>query len=216
MTPWQIIGLILTGLVALIFLFLFAPVSLTLIVNDKHGLLLRGRVLGLSFYRYPEKEEPVCLSDYDHRTEKQSADGKSQKKQVTPPPPREDAPLTEKLSFAADLASSIVRRSLSMAHVFVKRLAISVGSEDAATTAILYGTISPALAFLLEALEQFSHLHISRRSAVGVAADFTSNRIRADIHLRFRLRVFQVIRIALHAAIKTAKHQSQVSKRKAK
>ena len=59
MTPWQIIGLILTGLVALIFLFLFAPVSLTLIVNDKHGLLLRGRVLGLSFYRYPEN---ICRS----------------------------------------------------------------------------------------------------------------------------------------------------------
>ena len=216
MTPWQIIGLIVAGLVALIILFLSAPVSLTLIVNDKHGFLLRGRVLGLPFYRYPEKEKPIRLSDYAHRTEERPADDKEAKKQVTPPPPREDAPLTEKLSFAADLASSIARRSLSMAHVFVKRLTVSVGSEDAATTAILYGTISPALAFLLEALEQFSHLHISRRAAVGVAADFTSNRIRANLHLLFRLRVCQVIRIALHAAIKTAKHQSQVSKRKAK
>ena len=214
MTPWQIVGLILAGLVALIFLFLFAPVSWTLIVNDRHGLLLRGRILGLPFYRYPEKEEPVRLSDYAHRTEGHPADEKRAKEQVTPP--HEDAPLTEKLSFAADLATSVLRRSLSMAHVFVKRLTVSVGSEDAATTAILYGTISPALAFLLEALEQFSHLHISRRAAVGVAADFTSNRIRANLHLRFRLRVFQVICIALHAAIKTAKHQSQVSKRKAK
>lgn len=214
MTPWQIIGLIVAGLVALIILFLSAPVSLTLIVNDRHGLLLRGRILGLSFYRYPEKEEPVRLSDYAHRTEGHPTDEKRAKEQVTPP--HEDAPLTEKLSFAADLATSVLRRSLSMAHVFVKRLTVSVGSEDAATTAILYGTISPALAFLLEALEQFSHLHISRRAAVGVAADFTSNRIRANLHLRFRLRVFQVICIALHAAIKTAKHQSQVSKRKAK
>ena len=217
MTPWQIIGIICASVVALALLFLISPVILTLTINDEQGLRLRGRILGFSFYRHPEKEKRVRLSDYSERAMKKKAK-QSKKKSPAPtmPPPGDDAPLTEKLSFATELASTVLRRSLSFAHVRVRRMTITVGSSDAATTALLYGAISPALAFLLETLEQFSHLHISRHAQVGVAADFTSDRTRTDIHLRFRLRVMHMIIIALHAMIKTASHHSRISKRKAK
>ena len=217
MTPWQIIGIIFASVTVLALLFLISPFTLTVIINDEQGLRLRWRILGLSFYRYPEKKRRVRLSDYSERAMKKKAkQSKKRPSAPTLPPPDDDAPLTEKLSFATDLASTVLRRSLALAHVRVRRLTVTVGSSDAATTALLYGAISPALAFLLETLEQFSHLHISRNALVGVAADFTSDRTRTDIHLRFRLRVIHMIIIALHSMIKTVSHHSRVSKRKAK
>lgn len=218
MTPWQIFGIVCACIFALMLLFLAAPVTLTVVMNDEHGFRLRGRILGLSFYRHPEKKKRVRLSDYSERAMKKKQEKQNKKERSAPslPPPADDAPLTEKLSFATELASTVLRRSLSLAHVRVRRLTITVGSSDAATTALLYGVVSPALAFLLETLEQFSHLHISRNARVGVAADFTADRTRTDIHLRFRLRVIHLIIIALHSMIKTASHHSRVSKRKAK
>ncbi|MBE6620855.1 MAG: DUF2953 domain-containing protein [Ruminococcaceae bacterium] len=218
MTSWQIFGIVCACIFALMLLFLAAPVTLTVAMNDEHDLRLRGRILGLSFYRYPEKRKRVRLSDYSERAIKKRQEKRNKKERSAPtlPPPDDGAPLTEKLSFATELASTVLRRSLSLAHVRVTKLTITVGSGDAATTALLYGVISPALAFLLETLEQFSHLHISRNARVGVAADFTSDRTRADIHLRFRLRVIHLIIIALHSMMKISSHHSRVSKRKAK
>ena len=218
MTSWQIFGIVCACIFALMLLFLSAPVSLTVMLDEEHRLRLRGRIAGIPFYRYPEKKKRVRLSDYSERAMKKKALKQSKEKPSSTAPslPGDDAPLSEKLSFATDLASFVLRRTLSLAHVRVSRLAVTVGSGDAATTALLYGAISPALAFLLETLHQFSHLHIARGAPVGVAADFTSDRTRADLHLRFRLRVIHLIIIALHTVIKTASHHSPVSKRKAK
>lgn len=140
---------------------------------------------------------------------------KQQKKadsEAKPTPPSDKAPLADKIAFITDLATALLRRSLSHARVRVDRLTVTVGSSDAAKTAILCGVISPALAFLLETLEQFSHLHISQDTLVGVAPDFTSEHTRADIRLHFRLHVVHLLDIALHALIRVLRNSMRKSK----
>lgn len=214
--PWHVF----LALVALILLALFVPITWTLTIKEDGVLRVRGRILGICFYRIPEKARRVRLSDYSPRA-MERRQRKTQKKaqkarpSVVPTRPHAQAPISEQLSFAADFTSVILRRSLSLAHIRVTRMAVTVASDDAAKTALLYGAISPALAFLLETLEQSSHLHIAPHAPVGVAADFASDRCRADIHMRFRLFVVQVLIVLFHSMLHTISRQTGQSKRKA-
>jgi hypothetical protein len=200
---------------------LMLPVTLSLKLDRTGQLRLRLHVLGLSLYRSPKKQKRVRLSQYSKRAmakrkkkeqRKQRKQGKRPPEHVAPTPPPDKAPLTDKISFITDLASTVLRRSLSHARVRVDCLTVTVGTPDAAKTAILCGVLSPALAFLLETLEQFSHLHMSPSTPVGVAPDFTSEHTRADIRLHFRLHVIHLLDIALHALAGVLRHTVKKSK----
>ena len=113
--------------------------------------------------------------------------------------------LADKISFVTELAKTILSRTLSHARVKVYRLAITVASSDAAKTALLYGAVSPAVAFLLETLEQFSNLKIASDAPIGVQADFTDDHCHADLHVRFRLLVVHLIDVALRSLLQATR-----------
>jgi hypothetical protein len=213
----------------LIVLLLILPVTLSLKLDESGRLRLKLHVLGIPLYRSPKKQKRVRLSHYSKRAmakrkkkEERRLAAKQQKQkekaeqpsddETKPAKPSDDAPLTDKIAFITDLAGVILRRSFSHARVRVDCLTVTVGSSDAATTAILCGVISPALAFLLETLEQFSHLHISPNAPIGVAPDFTSEHTQADIRLHFRLHVLHLLDIALHTLIRILRHSMRKSK----
>ncbi len=81
------------------------------------------------------------------------------------------------------------------------KLKIKVGSEDAAKTAILYGILVQAVAYGLEILSSLINVHIRKknREAICVNADFTAERITADLHLILKLRLWHVFAIGFSA-----------------
>ena len=199
---------------------LMLPVTLTLAIDESGQLRMKLHTLGIPLYRTHKKQRRVRLSHYSKRVmarrekkaaKKQKSAAASQAK--TPAPPHDKAPLTDKITYVTDLAATILRRSLAHAHVRVDRLTVTVASDDAAKTALLYGAISPLLSFLLETLEQFSHLHIPQNAPIGVIPDFTGEQTRADIRLHFRLHVLHLLDIALHTLLHTLRHSPKRSKR---
>ena len=211
---------ILLGIAALLLVILCIPLSLTVVLDESGELRLVGRVLGFAVYRSPERERPVKPSDYTPRAirrrerremrRRQRALKRQQRKRAkqeragkVASPPNKWASLTDKLSFIKELLGVILRRSLSHARVDVESLAITVATPDAAQTALLYGGVCAALAGVTEALHLFSHLRIRDAARYGVAADFTSERTRADVRIHFRLRVHHVLDIAWHTLIRT-------------
>lgn len=81
------------------------------------------------------------------------------------------------------------------------RLRITVGSEDAAQTAILYGILVQAVAYALEVLSALTNLRIRKknRENILVDADFTSEKIEADLHLIFKMRVWHLFAMVFSA-----------------
>ena len=175
------------------------------------------RLLGIPLFRSPERERPVRLRNYSPRAMRRKAKKQARKAARKKPPkaaahpqaPKKEASLSEKISFVSDVARNIFVRTLSHARVKIFRLAVTVGSSDAAKTALLYGAVSPAVAFLLETLEQFSHLKVASGAPVGVQADFTAERCRVDLHLRFRLRIVHLLDILIRTLLHTASRQSK-------
>ena len=218
---WYVLGILLV----LILLLLFVPLSLSVKMNEQGDIRLRGRVLGICVYRSPKRVKRVRLSDYSPRAlrkrekkaerARQKALSRAQKKKATAPStsPSSGEPLISQISSVAELVSLISRRTLSHARVTVDALAITVATSDAARTALLYGAACSALAFLTEALHQFSHLHISHPERYGVCADFSSEHSRADVRIHFRLRVHHVIRIAAHTLATLIRRNIKTKKR---
>ena len=203
---------------------LILPLTLTLTLDESGQLRMKLHTLGIPLYRTHKKQKRVRLSRYSKRAmarrEKKAAKKQAKKQksaspseQKEPTPPHDKAPLTDKISYVTDLAATILRRSLSHARVRVDRLTVTVASDDAAKTALLYGAISPLLSFLLETLEQFSHLRIPQNAPIGVAPDFTSEQTRANIRLHFRLHVLHLLDIALHTLLQPLRHPQKQSKR---
>ena len=142
---------ILIGIVALVWLLLLIPLSLTVVVDEDGNRRTYGRVMGIIVYRSPKKERPVRLSDYSPRALKRKQKKeqrarikemrKQRKKSVAPKKTTSDEKpsLIEQISLIGKLAQTVLRRSLYHARVDVERLAITVASSDAAKTALLYG-----------------------------------------------------------------------------
>lgn len=72
------------------------------------------------------------------------------------------------------------------------RMKITVASEDAAKTAMLYGMVCQGVAYLIEILSAITNFKSKHREEISVEADFLSEKSTADIHLVFRLRVWHV------------------------
>lgn len=205
------------GIAALILFLLLLPLTLTVRVKDEGGTALCLRLLGIPLFRIPGRERPVRLRDYSKRAmerrakkqAKKAARKKPKQAAAHPQAPAKEASLSDKISFVSDVARDVLARTLSHARVKIKRLTITVGSPDAAKTALLYGSVTPAVSFLLETLEQFSHLKVAPDARVGVQADFTSERCRVDLHLRFRLHIVHLISITLKTLFHITSRQSK-------
>ena len=88
--------------------------------------------------------------------------------------PGKKAPLGDQLRFAAEFIRVALKRTLSHARIHVKEVMLTVASDDAAKTALLYGAAQTALAGLAEVLDIYngvldgcSSLMLTGETAVG-------------------------------------------------
>ncbi len=215
---------------ALLLLFLIGQILIhvTVIYRDQPEVLVR--VLFFSFRVIPGKEKKIKLGDFrikkfrkkrlkerallrkkarkaaesKAKKKKRKAERKSEKKQR-----KSLRQVYEELKETADFGLTIAkhvalplvsrfRRSL---RIRVKRLCITVSTDDAAKTAQLYGIVCAAVADLLAILEQATHLRYEKGMTVTVLPDFVSGKTTMDLHLRFSLRLRHILALPFWAVI---------------
>lgn len=81
------------------------------------------------------------------------------------------------------------------------RMKITVASEDAAKTALLYAAVCESVACFLELLSTITNFKAKHREQISVEPDFLSEKSTADIHLVFRLRVWHVLAMLFSALV---------------
>lgn len=109
----------------------------------------------------------------------------------------------KKLTFndVTDLISTVKQIVEKVLYYFDKYLKIDitefrikVASEDAASTAIIYGFVSQGVAYVMEIIRQnVKTLRVKYRDSVLVVTDFVSEKAEARIDMTFKLRIWQVI-----------------------
>lgn len=199
-----IILALIAALILLVGIILLLPVKIR--VEYQNDLRLSASLLGLALWEVPKRKRKVNLARYSkeaiakrkRRLQKKRArlaEKKQQKGQVGNTVPRQDkqqASLVDDLQFILKQLSTILSRGVKHVRVEIRRFLISVATEDAAQTAILFGAVNQAAMALLAFLDQVDKLEQTRHSQIRVIADFASQKSKADIQIILTLRLWQI------------------------
>ncbi len=107
--------------------------------------------------------------------------------------------LLDNLGFIKELLDDIPVRFLRHLRVKLSRIIVTVGSDDAAKTAIMYGAVSQSVAYIVEFLDHMSRLKYAPDAEVAVNADFLSEKSSADIKISFAIRAWHILDLIFSA-----------------
>lgn len=240
MKGWLIFGII------LLVLWLIGRIRAQIVLIYKDEIVLRLKVLGLTFGILPKKaRKPIAPDDFSpakyrkllkkeakKQAKKDAKKAKKQAKKVAKAAEKKKAESTggakkKKKSIAdiLDLVYLLLDALKAFGKTFGKRfeieavkLHITVGAEDAAQTALLFGIVSQAVAYVVEILSSLTNLRVRKqnRSGVMVEADFTSEQITADLHLVFKLRLWHIFAMLFSALGGIIKNRLAAMKKQSK
>ena len=202
----------------LILLFVAAILPVSLCVKYKDEVTLSASVLSFKFFIYPKKKKKVKISDYSkkklekqkkkaikNRLKKKSTPSKSQPK----PAEKKELSFSEKLELVYKLLKSAIGQAAKQVKIKTQKIVITIGSDDAAKTAMLYAAASNAVLLILTLLDNCKKLRGFKGSEVAVNADFTAQKCSADLEIIFSMRVWQLLKSIFAVTFKYLKDKEQ-------
>lgn len=181
---------------------------------------LKLHILGIPITLLPKKQKKkkIRISDYSYKNQQKKlkkskkqkpAKGKSNAKEETP---KEKPPLSEAIPMIADIVKYLLGKFFGHLRIDVTEIKITVGSDDAAKTAIMFGIINQAAAALFDLLSSITNVKKNRKNEIAVYADFTSEKTVININLGFSLRIWHVFSIALGTLFRYLKNMLKSKK----
>ena len=113
------------------------------------------------------------------------------------------------------LIRDIYRPIISAIRIRVDRLFVSVGTEDAAKTAILYGVAAQGAAYILALLDSFTKTRINNEET-AVIADFTATKTVTDIKIRILISPLRIIGLYIKALWLLIKEEASIEEKNTK
>lgn len=210
-------------LLSVIFVFwLIGMISARLVLAYSDTLTLYLKFLFFKIKIVPTPPKKVSLRKYSLKRYKKSIE-KERKKQAKKGKKKENT--SDKHKVAAKERSSksenkrtasdilelvntilaVVKKLLASfgKHLKIKtvRLRITVATEDAAKTAVVYGAVCQAVSYIMELLYNITGFTVSKSGEVTVEPDFTAEKSSADIKVVFKLRVWHVLAMLAAGAL---------------
>ncbi len=224
----HLIALYIIGGIVLFFAFI-ASLRAEVLIAYSDDLALTVRILGIPIKILPKKKKKIKLSPYSKKNRakyeaslkekaKKKAKKKSEKqkkKEAAKEKKKADKaagkvkpkkPIGDIINMIKDLVAVAVGRFAKHIRIRIARLHIGVATGDAASTAILYGTIAPAVACIAACLDSTSTLRHPAKSDVDIHADYLSEKMQVDVEIGFSICVWQLFDILFKTGFKLIKH----------
>lgn len=100
-----------------------------------------------------------------------------------------------------EIAKKVLEKTWRYIRIKTECYDITVGTDDAAKTALIYGGVSQATSYLFTLLDETAHFRVKRKAPVNVGVDFLAAETRANVQMDFCLRLWHIISIGLGAGI---------------
>ena len=138
---------------------------------------------------------PLYPSKPKKKTKKTKAKKKQREKTSVPEekPKQSLGDIRSGVGTVIDIITALLEKFLSSLTVTATRIHISVGSDNAAKTALLYGGICQGVSYLIELLDNVTRLKTHKSTYIHVGCDFSSEETVAEIHLVLSMRVYRII-----------------------
>lgn len=206
------------NMTALIILFsILILIALILLIRIKVIIDYRGediklklRILGIPIKLLPrnQKKKKIKLSDYSYKKRQKALQKKPKnvKKKKEVAKVKEKPSITEAIPTIADIVKYLMKKFFGHLRIDVTEIKITVGTDDAAKTAIMFGIVNQAAAALFDLLSTITNVKKNKKNEIAVYADFTSDKTVININLGFSLRVWHLFSIALGTLFKYLKN----------
>ncbi len=201
---------ILLGLLLSLLLILLCPIHLT--VRYEGNVRFTLSVLGIPIIRYPKKEK-ISIKAYS-----KAAIKKRNKRLAKKEEKKKKHAATHKKKSIADIlrAVKLILRILKRTYpklIFAFRIRVCelravVATDDAAKTAILYGTVSQGFAYILALCEEFLWCKRSKKR-VSVVPDFCGTETSLQVKIRFTTQPFRLLRLGVAAGMMFLKEKAK-------
>ncbi len=203
--------IILFSILLLIVLILLIRIK---VVIDYKGedIKLNLLILGIPIKLLPKKEKKkkIKLSDYSYKNQQKQLQKKPKKEKKKNKKEninvKEKPPISEAIPTIADMVKYLLKKFFGHLRIDVTEIKITVGTDDAAKTAILFGIVNQAAAALFDLLSTITNIKKNRKNEIAVYADFTSEKTVVNINLGFSLRIMHLFSIAFGTLFKYLKN----------
>lgn len=205
--------------IILFFAFLLSIRGRVILELDEEGEMhLAVKVLFFTIRILPAKEpKPVKIKDYtpeNHKKrlrkkyqdylksqakkEQKTAEKKAKKEKKKAEGKKKKQPKRSILDWL-DIATSVLKvlfaKFFKHLRIKVAKLRINVATGDAASTAILYGIVVQAVAYIVEILSSATNVKGLEKADIAVNADYVSESTQAELKFVFSLRVWHLFSI---------------------
>ena len=113
--------------------------------------------------------------------------------------------IVDYIKIACDVVKLFFKKFAKHLHVKLAKIYIRVATGDAAQTAILYGVISQALSYLIEALDTVTNLDGLKKAYINVEPDYLSEKFDAKINITLSVRVFGLLDVGINSLVRFLK-----------
>ena len=113
--------------------------------------------------------------------------------------------IVDYIKIACDVVKLFFKKFAKHLHVKLAKIYIRVATGDAAQTAILYGVISQALSYLIEALDTVTNLDGLKKAYINVEPDYLSDKFDAKINITLSVRVFGLLDVGINSLVRFLK-----------
>ena len=207
---WTVIKIILftlLGLILLTVLLLSLKYGVELIYTEDGEFRARFKLLFFRYTLYPRKKKKVNIKKYtrkkyEKRLEKERLKKEKHQKEHKAPAPKKKKKRHSILGiirFSIYLLKKIPPKFFRLFGIDIAHLHIAVASDDAAKTAVRYGCVSQAVAYLLELLSLRTRLSRRSHKKTRVTADFLGNSMHASARVTVSLRPIRLIPFGLYS-----------------
>lgn len=182
------------ALLALILFLLFVNIHVIFTYGESAKVTFRFllfRFDGMKLFRRFTQEKKTKKS-----TESEPVQGGTKRKNRADP-----LGFAEFLLRIGRIIGRALKEHFSKMKIYLKELHVSIGSSDAAETALLYGGAIQAANGLCALLQHYSHFRCDNRNLV-IAPDFVSEKSRFSIHLDLTVKAFHLIGVLLRAYLR--------------
>lgn len=148
------------------------------------------------------EKQKLKAAEKKKKKEEQKKLTKAQKKAIKAQKKASRPPLFDMVGLFANIAKLFFSGLFSKFHFHVARIRITVGSSDAATTAMMYCGICTAMKPVLMFLDKYSNLHGMKKADIFITTDYLSEELKLDLKLGFSMSLGGLLGVVLKVAIK--------------
>lgn len=121
------------------------------------------------------------------------------KKEKTPREKNEKTDILSLITLLKKIVIDIMKKIKRFLRIRVSSFDITIATEEAGKTAVLYGAVGGVADMIFELFENAFDFKFTKDAKTGIRTDFLSDKTKADIDIDFSINIMQIFAMAFSA-----------------